>query len=502
MKIILCFLATFPVYFVSFCKASDSFQEVRTYSINDTARYFTFGGTQTEEFRDLAMTSDSGFILVGTTNGYGPGNSSIYVVKTDKRGQHKWSAILGGSNLDQGTAVVTLSDANFLFAGSSNSAGAGGYDGYIAKTDGFGAKLWERYIGGSDWDFIYDMTLLPDSNIILCGESYSFSSGGTDAWVVKLDKSGNLIWQRHFGSAGNDSFRGVSVFGNSLYLCGYYEGVNLDGYLVKLDFDGQMIFEKTYNQFGEDRFNSICISTASTILLAGGSVHTDSLKSEFWLIETDTTGLWTGKLLHGISSKDDYFNAVISKANGDIIASGLKNPDGFGQKSMFTVEVDSNFGNFRPHSFGGNLDEESFSMLETTAGEIAIAGYTSSYGSGNRDACLLLLDTNDILDSMVYLPIVTLESLSPIGISEYSNSPINISIFPNPALDYLTVSNKNPFDKLKLSLISLDGRILLEEDFNLSNTKNINISTLDSGFYILSFKNQDGQIYSEKIIKR
>ena len=482
--------------------ATDLIPFASSLSASDTAKYFTFGGTQTEEFRDLAITADSGFILVGTTNGYGPGNSSIYVVRTDKKGQHQWSNVLGGSNLDQGTAVVSLSDGSFLFAGSSNSSGAGGYDGYLAKTDEFGAIIWEKYLGGSDWDFFNDMAILPDSSIIVCGESYSYSSGGTDAWVVKLNKYGNIIWQRNYGSSGNDSFRGLSIYQDHIYLCGFSQGSDMDGYLVKLDFDGQLIFEKKYNQFGDDRINSICVSPSSTLILAGGSIFTDSLKSEFWIFETDTLGISTGKLSYGISAEDDYLNSVMTKSNGDIIATGQKNPFGFGQKSTFTIELNSVFGNYRSQSFGGPLDEEGFSILETPKAEIAIAGYTSSYGLGNRDACLLLIDTNDILDSMVYLPVITMESLSPIGISEYTGGRFNISFFPIPANEFIIISSDEQFEKLSMSIYSVDGKILLKAEFDASIEKRIDISSLAPGLYLLKLENNKGDSYTGKIIKK
>ncbi len=494
------FLVLFiSISFVS--NAADLIPFSSSLSANDTAKYFTFGGTQTEEFRDLALTADSGFILVGTTNGYGPGNSSIYVVRADKKGRHLWSSVLGGSNLDQGTAVLSLSDGGFLFAGSSNSAGAGGYDGYLAKTDGSGSKLWEKYIGGSDWDFINDMALLPDSSIIICGESYSYSSGGSDAWVVNLSKDGTIIWQRNYGSVGNDSFRGLSIYKDHIYLCGFFQGSDLDGYLIKLDFNGQLIFEKKYNQFGNDRINSICISPSSTVIMAGGSIFTDSLKSEFWLFETDTLGFTTGNLSYGISAEDDYMNSVLAKSNGDIIATGQKNPYGFGQKSTYTIEVNSAFVNFRSQSFGGPLDEEGFSILETPDNEIAIAGYTSSYGLGNRDACLLLIDTNVILDSMVYLPIITVESLSPIGISEYPDSRLNISYFPVPANEFIFISPNAQFEKLSMSIFSVDGRLLSEDELDFSTEMRIDISSLAPGLYLLRLKNHEGKSFTGKIIK-
>lgn len=80
------------------------------------------------------------------------------------------------------------------------------------------------------------MTLLPDSSILICGESYSYASGGSDAWVICLDPTGSTKWQHNFGSFGNDAFHGLTILNDAIYLGGEYQGLNLDGYLVKLNF--------------------------------------------------------------------------------------------------------------------------------------------------------------------------------------------------------------------------------------------------------------------------
>nr|MBP6335514.1 hypothetical protein [Bacteroidia bacterium] len=370
-------------------------------SQNDTATYFTFGGTLTEEFVDMVLTHDSGYAMVGTTNGYGPGNSSIYLVRADKNGGHIWSSVFGGSVLDRGSALVELSGGGFMVAGTSNSFSNSDYDGYLCKTDATGNLIWEKVYGGADWDFFHDVILLPDSTYIVCGESYSYSNGGSDALVMRIDQSGNILWQQHFGDAGDDLFTDALFYDSYIYLTGAFEGTDLDGYLVKIDQSGQLLFEKRFNFFGTDRFNAITVTAASKIIMAGGSIPTDSTNNEFWVQQCDTLGN-TGWFLHGIGYENDILNSAFVKSSGDIIVSGMKNPNGLGQNSMFTVQCDSAGGSFRSHSFGGVLDDESYVCIETPQGGLALCGYTSSYGSGGKDACLVLVDTNAILQDYTY----------------------------------------------------------------------------------------------------
>ncbi len=465
----------------------------------DTASFYTFGGTKTEEFRDMVITSDSGFALLGTTNGYGPGNSSVYLVRTDKNGQHIWSTVLGGSLLDQGSAILALS-GGFMVAGSSNSFGNGGYDGYLCRTDINGNVVWEKAIGGSDWDFFHDMALLPDSTFIVCGESYSFSSGGTDAWVLRLDLQGNILWQKNFGTNGDDSFRGITILGNSIYLCGTRHGTDADGYLVKLDFSGQLVWEKVMTFYGTDYLNAIATTHTFELILVGGTVYTDSLNSDVWILRCDSNGnvLWT--LPPGINPEDDYMNAVLVKDNGDIIATGMKSPHGLGGRSMFTIQIDSIGGSLQPHSFGGASDEEAFSCLITPDGGLAIAGSTNSYGNGDMDGCLVLVDSSNLRQDYVYISINFFETLSPVAIRKELISQNSIILYPNPTDGFLKIRIENSEELISCRIYSTTGTLVFEKDFTNIGPTDFDLHDLASGIYHTEFATKNRIISNGRFI--
>ena len=158
------------------------------FSSPDTARVRTFGGPGSEFGYDLQLTPDSGFIIAGTTNEYGAGNVSIYLVRTNNLGNHIWSKVLGGSQIDVARGVRNTYDSGYAISGFTNSSGHGGYDGYFIKTDSLGNELFEKTYGGSDWDFFYGIIDMPDSGYLLFGQTYSFTNGGADGYIVRINK--------------------------------------------------------------------------------------------------------------------------------------------------------------------------------------------------------------------------------------------------------------------------------------------------------------------------
>ena len=170
----------------------------------DTAFIYTFGGDQDEQGRDIELTADSGFIMVGATSSFGNGNSDIYLVKVDSNIKYQWSRAIGHFHLEFGHAVKQTKDGGYVICGYSNSKGTGSYDGYLVRTDDTGAVVWEKYFGGFDWDKFYDVELTPDGGFMLVGETNSFGAGDADAWIVKTDSLGNLEWEKFLGGKKKD----------------------------------------------------------------------------------------------------------------------------------------------------------------------------------------------------------------------------------------------------------------------------------------------------------
>src|SRR5579863_6156484 len=110
----------------------------------DTAYIYTYGGIQDDVCNQIKPTDDGGYIMIGTSNSFGCGNTDFYVVKIDSLGNHKWSKTFGGDENEEGFSVTQTFEHGYVFMGFTDSYGAGGYDVYLVKTDSMGNFQWQR----------------------------------------------------------------------------------------------------------------------------------------------------------------------------------------------------------------------------------------------------------------------------------------------------------------------------------------------------------------------
>ncbi|MGB0391072.1 MAG: hypothetical protein ACPGD5_05855, partial [Salibacteraceae bacterium] len=250
----------------------------------DTAYIYTFGGELDEQGRDIELTSDSGFIMVGATSSFGHGNSDIYLVKVDSNINYQWSRAIGDYFLEFGHAVKQTADNGFIICGYSNSGGNGGYDGYLVKTNDTGAVEWTKYFGGFDWDKFYDLEITPDGGFMIVGETHSFGAGGADAWVIKTDSLGNTEWEKTYGGTYTDIAHALIKTSDGNYaFCGENGSETPankgDAWLVKFDGNGNIVFSSIKGGNERDYANGLTQLNDKGFGLIG---KTKSLSKNVW----------------------------------------------------------------------------------------------------------------------------------------------------------------------------------------------------------------------------
>ena len=182
----------------------------------------------------LLETNDNGYLITGVldvTASNGQGNSrstqrhaggNIWAIKLNNSGVLEWSKYYGGSFTDIPLGVVKTIDNGFIIAGSSDSADVditnnkGGYDFWILKIEASGTVVWEKNFGGSEIDEASAITQTNDGNFIVVGDTRSSdkdvskSNGAADLWMLKISQEGVLIWEKTFGGTSFDVGRSIS----------------------------------------------------------------------------------------------------------------------------------------------------------------------------------------------------------------------------------------------------------------------------------------------------
>jgi hypothetical protein len=148
--------------------------------------YTRIGGNGYDVGYDVKQTLDNGYIITGSTSSMGVGNTDMYLLKLDSMGQIKFQTTFGNANNDIGKSVIQLIDSSYIMVGYTNSIGFGGYDIFLVKADKYGALVWQKTIGGTDWDFANSLQQTSDGGFIIAGSTYSYGYGNEDGYVVLM----------------------------------------------------------------------------------------------------------------------------------------------------------------------------------------------------------------------------------------------------------------------------------------------------------------------------
>ncbi|GAB6135205.1 CGP-CTERM sorting domain-containing protein [Thermococcus prieurii] len=96
-------------------------------------------------------------------------------------------------------ALTIAPNGDIIVAGETDSFGAGATDAWVLRLDANGNVIWQKTYGGSSWDYANAVAITENGDIIVAGKTDSFGAGEGDVWVLRLDANGNVIWQKTYG---------------------------------------------------------------------------------------------------------------------------------------------------------------------------------------------------------------------------------------------------------------------------------------------------------------
>ena len=191
-----------------------------------------FGGSFTEVPLGIIETDDNNFIVVGSSDSTdfnisnSKGSYDFWITKLAPNGNLIWEKSFGGTQIDEAKAITNTNDGNFLIVGDTRSkdkdvsVNNGAADVWILKISTEGNLIWEKTIGGSNFDVARAVYRTQDNGFLIAGSSRSLDNGfenkgQNDALILKIDDSGNLLWQKTFGGSEIDFFYGVVELNNT-----------------------------------------------------------------------------------------------------------------------------------------------------------------------------------------------------------------------------------------------------------------------------------------------
>lgn len=188
----------------------------------------------------------------GILNFISRGGADIYISKLNTHGELIWARQQGGAGADLGSAIDVDKKGNVYtagrFVGTANfdpGAGVlnlnsnGGNDAFISKLDNSGQLKWVRQLGGgttSDWAFsvsvddkenVYVTGTFGDS--VAVGSRTLISNGGSDIFICQLDSTGSFVWAHSIGGQSNDFGRDIACdYVGNIYVTGDFQSPVVD----------------------------------------------------------------------------------------------------------------------------------------------------------------------------------------------------------------------------------------------------------------------------------
>jgi hypothetical protein len=458
-----------------------------TFFAQPPKRFIThFGGTGAEFGNGIQLIDSSSYIVVGSTTSYGNGGTDVYLARLDSMGVPKWAKSYGGPAIDVGSAIlVNPKDSGFVIVGYTSSFGTGDYDVYVIRTNKFGGKIWEKTLGSAEWDFGNDVILASDSEIIVCGNTYSGKYGKSDGYVAKLKMAdGALMWERTLGGAEEDNFLKVKRTTDGYYTVAgntkSYGDINNDFWLHKINDNGDSIKAVAIGTPSKAEYMYDFIEDKENNLVLCGSLDTsvkNTGRNIAYMIKTDPSGnvLKTKGETDG-AHDDDKYVAIANARSGNLYLLCRKyNKAGFFGIQVHPMLWDYNFDFWYANDYGGVGIDEAAGAVNMWDNGFAIIGYTKSFDLPAADAFLVRLRLS--LDSSnVYV----------VGEHEIMYDSRRVQSYYSKGFIYF--ENKSNAS-LEYKILDLRGSEILGGSTreNFINVKQL----LADGLYLLRFKNSE-----------
>ncbi|SJZ74746.1 delta-60 repeat domain-containing protein [Trichlorobacter thiogenes] len=360
------------------------------------------GGNNSDSAASVQQTADGGFIVAGNTSSFGTTEQDAWVLKLNASGEVVWQKTYGGEGYDSVSAIQQTADGGYIVAGYTNSYGANSNgDAWVLKLDASGEVVWQKTYGGEGYDSASAIQQTADDGYIVAGFTNSFGES-YDAWVLKLNASGNVVWQKTYGGT-TDSDEAVAIqqTADGGYIVAgttYCFGAgNSDALIVKLSENGTIEWQKTYGGTGLESASAIQQTADLGYIVAGVTTSFGAGGLDGWLLKLAENGTESWQKTWG-GSGGDSFSSVWQTADGGYIVAGSTGSSGAGNGDAWVLKLSEYGSEVWQKTYGGAAGDSVNAVQQTSDNGYIVVGSTASLGLQTFDLWVMKLEQDGSLD--------------------------------------------------------------------------------------------------------
>jgi hypothetical protein len=403
----------------------------------------SIGGGGSDFGKCICMSKDSSaYYVAGYTNsndgsisGYHAG-TDIFVCKLDLSGNIKWTKAYGGMGNDFTQNIIATQDNRLLLGGFTFSSDSlitgnhGGFDALLIEIDTAGNVIWQHCYGGSgdDGDHALSVTESSDSSfVVITGSNsndgdVSGNHGSSDFWLFKINKTGNMIWEKCYGGTGNEDGHTLLSFPDGGYIFAGHTASNdddvsglhsvgyEDGWVVRVDTARNILWQKCIGGSDFELISKMQYDvTGVDYFIAGytksndGDITGNNGDNDIWVVKMDTAGNMLRSIVYG-GTTGDYGYDLFKDGDGNFVVGAFSNSvngnvsENHGNFDYWVFKMDTSGGLIWQQSYGGSGNDRLAAIYRTPNDHILMTGFSNStdddisINHGINDAWTVKLD--------------------------------------------------------------------------------------------------------------
>lgn len=302
----------------------------------------TFGGSGFEEPASVLQKPNGNYIITATTlskDGLitnNAGQADVWLFEINALGTIFWSETHGGVDDEYAVNTKLLDDGTLITVANTSTyegdytANHGDIDIALYHTTPQGQLLWKDLYGGFAADYAADIEVLANGHFLVAGNTFSndgsvmSNAGGSDALLLKVDPTGDLLWSKTYGSFGNERIAELEPKGSGYVLFGSSNSArmneavgngNQDFWMYEINSDMEVIHEYLFGASGFDEGATFSLQSDGSVLMGGESNSDDGViqvnmgKKDGWLLKVNSNlnGTVSGASVHPNPSRGTVY---------------------------------------------------------------------------------------------------------------------------------------------------------------------------------------------------
>ena len=256
----------------------------------------------------------------------------------------------------------------------------------------YGTELNAPIVSETGYTGLY-LYQAPDGNFFTTGKvSVVGTPGAYDAFLVKTDISGNVLWTKTYNQEQEDCGNSlVQTLDNGFAIIGYAKSAtSTNGLIIKTDGNGNSQWIFTYG--GANTCYGVGIKVAlDGSLIFGGYSKAGAGSFDFWVADVNIHGVQQWSYTYG-GATDEVCNQLLQKADGTYVLIGYRNSASPPDCSIYLVKIDSSGARSWEKTFIGAKNDAPMSIVELEDGGLAFVAKSFSVGTGDSDVWFMKTD--------------------------------------------------------------------------------------------------------------